>query len=62
MAVVAADGGLLLSFQFATVKPSVLIVAISFGFYVLARLVGPVLTAARRNRAVAPELAELTHD
>jgi zinc/manganese transport system permease protein len=62
MAVVAADGGLLLSFQFATVKPSVLIVAISFGFYMLARLVGPVLTAARRNRAVPPELAELTHD
>jgi zinc/manganese transport system permease protein len=62
MAVVAADGGLLLSFQFATVKPSVLIVAISFGFYVVARLIGPVLTAARRNRAVAPELAELTHD
>jgi zinc/manganese transport system permease protein len=62
MAVVAADGGLLLSFQFATVKPSVLIVAISFGFYVLARLAGPVLAAARRNRAVPPELAELTHD
>ena len=29
MAVVAADGGLLLSFQFSTVKPSVLIVALS---------------------------------
>ena len=41
MAVVAADGGLLLSFQFPTVKPSVLIVAISFAFYVVARLVGP---------------------
>jgi hypothetical protein len=50
-----------LSFQFASVKPSVLIVAVSFGFYVVARLIGPILTAARRNRAVTPELAELTH-
>jgi zinc/manganese transport system permease protein len=61
MAVVAADGGLLLSFQFASVKPSVLIVAVSFGFYVVARIIGPYMTAARRNKAVVPELAELTH-
>lgn len=60
MAVVAADGGLLLSFQFSTVKPSVLIVTISFGFYLVARIVGPVVTAARRNKAVVGELAELT--
>src|SRR3974390_2185217 len=59
MAVVAADGGLLLSFQFASVKPSVLIVAISFGFYVVARIIGPSLAARRRNRAMNPELAEL---
>jgi zinc/manganese transport system permease protein len=59
MAVMAADGGLLLSFQFASVKPSVLIVAISFGFYVVARIVGPFVTAARRNKAAVPELAEL---
>ncbi|HSZ38145.1 MAG TPA: metal ABC transporter permease [Acidimicrobiales bacterium] len=59
MAVIAADGGLLLSFQFASVKPSVLIVAISFGFYVVARVVGPFVAAARRNRTVVPELAEL---
>jgi hypothetical protein len=38
----------------------VLIVAISFGFYVVARIVGPFVTAARRNKAVVPELAELT--
>ena len=56
-----ADGGLLLSFQFASVKPSVLIVAISFGFYVIARIVGPFVTASRRNRSIAPELAELSH-
>jgi hypothetical protein len=59
--VVAADGGLLLSFQFPTVKPSVLIVALSFAFYVVARLAGPALTSVRRRRSVAPDLAELTH-
>jgi zinc/manganese transport system permease protein len=48
-AVVSAEGGLLLSFQFPTVKPSVLIVAISFGFYVVARLAGPTLVARRRR-------------
>jgi zinc/manganese transport system permease protein len=59
MAVIAADGGLLLSFQFASVKPSVLIVAMSFAFYVVARIVGPFIAAARRNKTVVPELAEL---
>ncbi len=61
MAVVAADGGLLLSFQFPTVKPSVLIVALSFAFYVVARLVGPALASRRRHRSALPDLAELTH-
>ena len=60
MAVAAADGGLLLSFQFPTVKPSVLIVALSFAFYVVARLAGPAVTARRRHRSVAPDLAELS--
>jgi zinc/manganese transport system permease protein len=67
-AVVSADGGLLLSFQFPSVRPSVPIVAVSFAFYVLARLVGPVLTARRRDRVTAAQqagdvadLAELTH-
>ena len=55
----AADGGLLLSFQFPTVKPSVLIVAISFAFYVVARLLGPALAARRRDRFAPPDLAEL---
>jgi zinc/manganese transport system permease protein len=59
MAVAAADGGLLLSFQFPTVKPSVLIVALSFAFYLAARLVGPAVTSARRHRAAGPDLAEL---
>jgi zinc/manganese transport system permease protein len=48
MAVVSAEGGLLLSFQFASVKPSVLIVAFSFGLYLVARVAGPPLTARRR--------------
>jgi zinc/manganese transport system permease protein len=61
IAVVAADGGLLLSFQFPTVKPSVLIVALSFAFYVVARLIGPAVTAVQRRRLTAPDLAELTH-
>jgi zinc/manganese transport system permease protein len=66
MAVVAADGGLLLSFQFPTVRPSVPIVALSFAFYVVARLVGPLVGRRRRSRsaqgrASEPELAELGH-
>jgi zinc/manganese transport system permease protein len=69
-AVVSADGGLLLSFQFPTVRPSVPIVAVSFGFYVLARLIGPAITARRRHLASAAtagtpstsDLAELDRD
>lgn len=60
MAVLAADGGLLLSFQFPTVKPSVLIVAISFGFYVLARLLGPAIRTRHGRPAHEPDLAELS--
>ena len=51
-AVVSAEGGLLLSFQFASVKPSVLIVAISFLLYVVARVAGPTLVARHRERAL----------
>jgi zinc/manganese transport system permease protein len=70
IAIVSAEGGLLLSFQFPTVKPSVLIVALSFAFYVAARLVGPSVMSRRRARlagAVAGanglpgDLAELAH-
>jgi zinc/manganese transport system permease protein len=63
-AVVSAEGGLLLSFQFASVKPSVLIVALSFGFYLVARVAGPTLVARQHHpaRALAattsPDLAE----
>jgi len=54
-ALVSADGGLLLSFESTTVKPSVFVVAISFGIYVVARVVGPWSKSSRR--ALAP-LAE----
>ncbi len=55
LAVVAADGGLLLSFQFSTIKPSVLIVALSVAFYVVARHVAPALPSLRRTRALPPD-------
>jgi zinc/manganese transport system permease protein len=61
-AVVSAEGGLLLSFQFASVKPSVLIVAISFFFYVTARLVGPTVTTHRRQSAMPMVLNQGTAD
>lgn len=63
-AVVSADGGLLLSFQFPTVRPSVPIVAVSFGVYLMARLTGPAVTARRRQLATAAnlDLAELARD
>ena len=51
-ALAAADGGLLLSFESTTVKPSVFIVAISFGIYVVARVVGRWTRAAAGRAAV----------
>jgi zinc/manganese transport system permease protein len=47
-AVVAADGGLLASFQ-SNVKASVFITSFSFGIYVAARLAGPLLRDRRRR-------------
>ena len=48
-AVVAADGGLLASFQ-SNVKASVFITGFSFGIYVPARLTGPLLRDHRRRQ------------
>jgi zinc/manganese transport system permease protein len=48
-ALVAADGGLLVSFESTSIKPSVFVVAISFGIYVVARLVGPWCKNVRRG-------------
>jgi zinc/manganese transport system permease protein len=47
-AVIAADGGLLLSFQLTNIKPSVFITSISFTIYLLARLTGPTLRSRHR--------------
>lgn len=62
MAVVAADGGLLLSFEFPSLEPSVPIVAVSFGLYVIARVIGPVLQPPRRIPEPTMELAEWHRD
>lgn len=48
-AVVAADGGLLASFQ-SNVKASVFITSVSFAIYVAARLAGPLLRDRRRRQ------------
>ncbi len=48
-AVVAADGGLLASFQ-SNVKASVFITSVSFAIYVIARLAGPLLRDHRRRQ------------
>ena len=43
LAFVATEGGLLASLASGTIKPSVFVTGISFGLYVVARLLGPVL-------------------
>ncbi len=53
-AVVAADGGLLLSLALPTVKASFLITSISFGIYVVARSAGPAVLARRGRVPAAP--------
>jgi zinc/manganese transport system permease protein len=59
-AVVAADGGLVASFEASTVKASVLIVSISFALYLLARIAGPAVRGRRRRAPGrdAPEALE----
>ncbi len=46
-ALIAADGGIIASLQFATIKPSVFVTFISFAIYLLARFVGPQLRGSR---------------
>lgn len=53
-ALAAADGGLIANLLVPTVKASVFITFISFGLYVLARLVSPLLQ--RRSRDVVSEV------
>jgi zinc/manganese transport system permease protein len=46
-ALIACEGGLLTSLRFGTLKPSVAITFLSFGMYVVARVVGPALRQRR---------------
>ena len=55
IALVASDGGLLLSLNYGHVPASVFITSVSFGLYLIARLVGPRLPANRRVPAVLGE-------
>ena len=57
-ALVAADGGLLLSLESSTIKPTVFVTGISFAIYVVARLVGPRLKPQRRLLPTAMEEGE----
>jgi zinc/manganese transport system permease protein len=55
-ALVAADGGILASLASTTVKPSVFVTSISFGIYLVSRLVGP-RVSRRGRRGVADMVA-----
>jgi zinc/manganese transport system permease protein len=46
-ALIAAVGGLLISFESSTVKPSVFVTSMSFGIYLLARACGPLFRDKR---------------
>ena len=52
IALLASDGGLLLSLNYGHVPASVFITSVSFGLYLIARLVGPRLPANRRVPAM----------
>ena len=49
LALLATDGGILLSLSGSSVPPTVFVTAISFGLYLAARLVGPSLARRRRD-------------
>jgi len=53
-ALVASVGGILASLASTTVKPSVFVTSISFGIYVVSRLVGP--RVARHRRRGVPDM------
>ncbi len=50
IALVATDGGILISLSGTSVPPTVFVTALSFGFYLMARLAGPPLARRRRDR------------
>jgi zinc/manganese transport system permease protein len=53
LALVATDGGILCSLSGSSVPPTVFVTGISFGLYVVARLVGPSLARRHRDRLQA---------
>jgi hypothetical protein len=56
--VVATDGGILLALANPSVPPTVFVCALSFGAYLLARLIGPRI--AQRRRAQLDALRSVT--
>jgi len=59
IALVATDGGILLSLNGTTVPPTVFVTGLSFGLYVLARLIGPTLARRLRERLRVLRAAEV---
>jgi zinc/manganese transport system permease protein len=59
-ALVAADGGILVSLASTTIKPSVFVTSISFGIYLVSRLLGPRLTRPRRDTAFGTDADMVT--
>ena len=53
-ALAAAIGGVLASLASSTVKPTVFVTSISFGLYLLARAIGPLVMRRGRTRSAAP--------
>ncbi len=54
IALVAADGGLIASLQFPSIKPTVFVTGISFFVYIVSRIIGPAIKN-RQNRALQLE-------
>ncbi len=57
-ALIAADGGILASFELSTTKPSVLVAGISFAIYLVARAAGPTVTRRARRSMPGPTVHE----
>jgi zinc/manganese transport system permease protein len=58
LALVATDGGILCALTGTSVPPTVFVTGISFGLYLVARLVGPSLARRRRDRLAAVRAAQ----
>lgn len=60
-ALVAADGGILISLASGSIKPSVVVAGLSFGIYVIARAVGHVIADQRSLRLRSARSGSLLH-